>query len=285
MEIKQLNQLTTHILTTYYQNDLKLYFRYLDEDTLWIGPRQGQIIRGKENMKRAWAREEHALRFRMSDLQFATERIGREAFNQLVFFKVATIYPNGTVQIHDQRILLFWKERQIEGRSVFRIKMTLISNAAKLSEGEFIYATQEAGAPRDAVQRFLPQGSEQTIAIRTERSAIVYLPASSVRYVTTADKGNHTMFVALNSTLKCITPIGAVEKQTEGALIRCHSGYLVNPLHVTSIKRFKLTMDDGAEIPVPEKKYTALKRKLDAWKKTAEESAAEFIAANDETDL
>ena len=45
----------------------------------------------------------------------------------------------------------------------------------------------------------------------------------------------------------------------EGQFLRCHQSYLVNPLYIRNIRRFKVTMTDGAELPIQEKKYTAFR--------------------------
>ena len=51
-------------------------------------------------------------------------------------------------------------------------------------------------------------------------------------------------------------------KRIKDKLIRCHSSYIVNPIHVTSIGRFYLIMSDDKRIPIPEKKYTKIKAAL-----------------------
>ncbi len=38
--------------------------------------------------------------------------------------------------------------------------------------------------------------------------------------------------------------------------------YLINPRHVTGIRRFQVTLSDGKELPIPEKKYTAFKKSV-----------------------
>lgn len=68
------------------------------------------------------------------------------------------------------------------------------------------------------------------------------------------------------------TPDGTVEVRTSisklhssyGHLfLRCHASYLVNPNYIRSIRRFCVTMTDGAELPIPERKYTAFRKQLD----------------------
>ena len=52
-----------------------------------------------------------------------------------------------------------------------------------------------------------------------------------------------------------------LEKKYGRLFLRCHQSYLVNPDYITNIRRFKLTLSDGTELPIPEKKYTAFRNK------------------------
>ena len=44
--------------------------------------------------------------------------------------------------------------------------------------------------------------------------------------------------------------------------VRCHASYLVNPQLVSEIRRFRIRLQNGIELPVPEKKYMAVKTEL-----------------------
>ena len=44
--------------------------------------------------------------------------------------------------------------------------------------------------------------------------------------------------------------------------LRCHQSYLVNPNYIVNIRRFKITLSNGIELPVPEKKYTLIKSRI-----------------------
>ena len=50
------------------------------------------------------------------------------------------------------------------------------------------------------------------------------------------------------------------EKTYSDFLLRIHAGFLINPECVSKIERFTVTMSNGVKLPVPEKKYTTIKR-------------------------
>lgn len=265
MEIRELDEIASKIITTYYQNDLKLFFHYLDEGVLWIGPRQGQMITGKRAMEDVWAREKNDLRFQVLDLHLMTEQVSRDAFSQIAFFKVSTLFPDQTLQVHDQRIVFIWKERRIRENTVFRIRTLLVSNAVKQSEGDTIYAVHDDGTAGDAIRYILPPGADSTVSIHTGRSKSTYLPVSSIYRIESTDLGTHTIFYTREGQLKCLDSIRVLSEKMEGVLLKCHARHIVNPMYVRSIRRFCLTMSDGTEIPIPEKKYTAFRRRFDNW--------------------
>lgn len=52
------------------------------------------------------------------------------------------------------------------------------------------------------------------------------------------------------------------ENRYPDLFVRCHASYLVNPQYVSEIRRFRIRLQNGIELPVPEKKYMAVKTEL-----------------------
>ena len=52
------------------------------------------------------------------------------------------------------------------------------------------------------------------------------------------------------------------EKKYDDHLLRIHTSFLVNPSCVAKIERFNLQLQDGAILPIPEKKYTEVKEAI-----------------------
>ena len=59
-----LEALTVQLIEKYYANDRRLFFEYMDDDIIWIGPAIRQYIEGKQNLLNAFAQESHSLQFR-----------------------------------------------------------------------------------------------------------------------------------------------------------------------------------------------------------------------------
>lgn len=56
--------------------------------------------------------------------------------------------------------------------------------------------------------------------------------------------------------------ISDLQKQVGDNLIAIHRSYLVNPEFIRSIQRYQITLVDGTELPVPQRKYNELRQKL-----------------------
>lgn len=90
--------------------------------------------------------------------------------------------------------------------------------------------------------------------------SILYLNWSRVIYVESL--GNHTVIHTLDQEFESTESLKTLEKRYGNLFLKCHESYMVNPAHVHSIRRFKMTVTGGRELPVPEKKYTAVKKTL-----------------------
>lgn len=48
MNNTSLEDLSIRIITEYYRNNIEPALHYIDENIIWVGPRLGQLIRGRE---------------------------------------------------------------------------------------------------------------------------------------------------------------------------------------------------------------------------------------------
>lgn len=63
-----LEALTVQLIEKYYANDRRLFFEYMDDDIIWIGPAIRQYMEGKQNLLNAFAQESHSLQFRTAQM-------------------------------------------------------------------------------------------------------------------------------------------------------------------------------------------------------------------------
>lgn len=138
-----------------------------------------------------------------------------------------------------------------------KIFMIHISNPIEQSSEDTIYPEHY----NDTYRQTQKPVQEPRVSLRGVDNAFHVITVSSIIWAqSTPDK--YCLLHLRDKTLMVKTTISEMEKQAGNLLVRVHSCYIVNPLDVVSIWRFKVSLSDGAVLPIPEKKYTAVKKKL-----------------------
>lgn len=105
MNIDDLIHRSCMIISEYYKGNLQPFFDSVSEDILWIGPAQGQEIRGKRKLIDTWSNEQqHELTFTMSDIDAVCVSASSSVKEIVLHYDVYTRYPSGNTDVHDQRL-------------------------------------------------------------------------------------------------------------------------------------------------------------------------------------
>ena len=254
MNHHKLSDLTASLLLQYYDNNISPFLEHCHEDVLWIGPAEGQMIRTKKVLVETFAAEHHSLRFAVHALKAAPLSTGsRNSMNVLLTFLVDTFWPDKRSNRVSQRILFTWSTEP-EGP---KIRLCHISNAIAYDSRDTIYPVHYLDSYKDMV---LSSGETITrVHFRGLDKTTLYLDLNRIIYMET--KQHHTLIHTLDHTFESVERLSAVSSRCPH-MLRCHESYLVNPNYVQEIYRFYLKLTNGIEIPIPEKKYTAVKNAL-----------------------
>ncbi len=253
MSIDEIVTLSTSILTNYYNNNIRLFLDYCHEDILWMGPAKPQIIRTKKTLIESFAKENNMLHFKIYDLTAMPFYISANCTEVLLTFVVDTFWPDGKKNRVYQRITMTWEIK----KNIPRIRVCHISNPFDYDDRDFIYPLHFLETHSHMT---LYAESTKKLYFKGKNRSILYTSPEQILYLESI--GNHTLIHMFSQTFECIDRLSVINKRISTGFIRCHSCYLINPLYVTSIERFALTMSDGIKIPIPEKKYTAVKALL-----------------------
>lgn len=251
-----LMQLSVDIITRYYNNEIEPFLAACHPDVLWIGPANTQIIRTRKTLIETFAEEHHNLRFEMHDLVTVPLMTpSSKVLEVLLFYDVDTIWPDNSMQRVKQRVQLSWV---MEGGQPF-IRVCHVSNALDYDDRDVIYPVHYG---EDRVRVAVLSGEDRTprIVLKGANKAMLYLRPAYIDYLETS--GMHTYIHTQNDIRESTERLTAIDKRYPGLFLRCHESYLVNPDRVTEITRFHLTLINGTTLPIPEKKYTAVKKRL-----------------------
>ena len=258
-----LKDLSYRIITEYYNNNLELFWEYLDDDIIWYGPAEGQKITTKKTMKDIWRKEKHNLTFTMNDIKVEAFSINHNTCSVVMSYYVNTHYPNGIIHTHNQNINMIWITRKLQDSKKKIIKKPVIiqmfiANVHSKNEKDTIYAIHS----HDEYVNQVETSNSKKIIIRSVTGANYYLSINSILWIEKANGGKHSIIHTQNGLIECVEKTHNILKQSDNFFISPHISYLVNPIHIKKIERFRLTLNNDETLSISEKKYTKFKSEV-----------------------
>lgn len=258
MRAQGIAALSAKILLTYYDNEIRPFLEFCHNDVLWIGPAQGQIIRTREGLARAFAQESNGLKFAVHNLSVTPLATSSPSvFEVLMTFLVDTFWPGDSTNRVDQRIILTW----VNCRDAPRILVCHISNAIAYDERDRIYPVHyEKTYGEEVVPATSPRSGR--ICLRGTGRTTLYLDWDDVIYVESL--GTHSRIHTTDGECESVETVSGIARRYGNLFVRCHTSYLVNPAFVRAVTRCKAQLATGRELPIPEKRYSAIRKELTA---------------------
>lgn len=253
MKLSSLAELSADILMKYYENNTKPFFDCLHEDLLWIGPAKNQIVRTKKALEDLFAKEKNTLTFSMFNISATPFELSKTSVEVFLRFVVDTFWPDGSSNRVYQRITLSWQTDE----DAPKIRVCHISNAIDYDARDTIYPIHYIEKHSQLV---LYSKSPKTLHFSGKQKSILYTNSDQIIFL--ESMGNYTLIHTTTQVFECTERLSALAKKLGDGFLRCHISFLVNPQYISSIERFHLTLTNGRKIPIPEKKYTAVKAKL-----------------------
>lgn len=251
------------IITEYYDNNLHPFFDCLGDDTLWIGPAEGQELRGRDNIIKAFSSENHELTFTIGAIRAECISPNRSIHEVILQYDIYTHYPTGNTDLHIQRLHFSWYLNKVKNDnnivSRWELAVVHISNAWKYDKRDTIYPIhyESLGLPVRIVSK-----PDSFITVQSTDMCVHRIPIDNLLYIETVKKSaklrihTTTDIIIINGTLQ------QFEEKCPDDLLRIHSCYLINPKCVIRIDRFYVILSDKTRLSVPEKKYTAIKHRI-----------------------
>lgn len=251
------------VITEYYKNNLQPFFNYLSKDVLWIGPAERQEIRGRENVTSIFSAEEHELTFTIGSIRATCISPSKTTHEVILQYEIYTHYPNGTTDLHNQRIHYSWYKKRVQTKSGsdyrWEIAVLHISNAWPYDHRDTIYPVhyKSLSLPVQFIEK-----PEHCLTVTANDMTVHRIPMNRLLYIETIKRTAKLRIHTSTDTIIVNGKLSDFEKTYSDFLLRIHSGFLINPDCVSKIERFFVTMSNGAKLPVPEKKYTVIKHKI-----------------------
>lgn len=266
MVINEVLKLSYHIVSEYYRNNPEPFFEYIDENILWIGPAEKQLLRSRNAILKAWAKEESDLTFTMGNITEYPVPLTPKCCCVVLTFPIYTHYPDGVTQMHSQRMDFTWAERKITDdngttATIPRIIKLHISNGVQIDDQDFIYAVHSKNINTNQI---VCSPGVRILFSSKDGLTCSYL-SDSILWIEKLDHGKYSIIHTATDDIPSNKSTGYFVENYTNIFLSPHTSYLVNPLHIKNIYRFKLTLDNGETLPIPEKKYTRFKTEFADW--------------------
>lgn len=270
MNTQKLLQTSIEIMIRYYNNDIEMALSKFHSDILWVGPMQGQIIRSKKLLVDTFRKDINTMTFNLFDMNGQIVYSTSKQCDILLTYMVDSFYPDKSVIRCNQHIFFSWvpeKTEQPDGSIILepKIRTCLISNTMPHDERDCIYPNHFTST--SLTKYYILSTAGKHFATKGRHSEKLYFDENEIIYVESNRPGCiiHTTI----SSFECAESVSEIYKKGGDSLIRIHSSYLINPMYIRSIHRFAVTLQNGCVLPVPEKKYTAIKAQITEYLESA----------------
>ena len=260
-----LEQRSADILIEYYNNNLDPYFEAMDKDFLWLGPSRGQWVYGKENLRDMYEKETHNLSFDIGDLTTTMRMMGSSVCEVIDSFDLTTHYPDNEIVYVRERVHFTWEKKRVSdeaGAAKQWMWMTChISDEQRQDPRDSIYPVHLTDY---LIKEEAKTARERRIVISDIDNVTHYIIDSSVTWI--ENIGSHSIIHTNDGrTIECKNTVNEINTMYPKKYYRPHISYLINLHYVVSITRFEIQMSDGTIVPVPEKKYTKVKKEISEY--------------------
>ena len=255
MKQKEISALSLEVVSQFFDGTPGPLIEHLSENVLWLGPRDGQFLRGKDVLCSIMQGWQEKIVYTLGNMSTQISPVGKKGMNIVLFYDILAHLPEGTSVVSRQRTLLAWEEQRLqtndEEESVPRLTMIMISNTFSSEGSRFPF--DELPARTKTAE--LPK----RILVRGMKDESHYLDADSVIYIESTDSSHHSLIHTENKVIPCLDKVTSLAERYGDCLLRCHASYLVNPFYVRSLKRFSLTLSDGTLVDVTRSYYGAFR--------------------------
>lgn len=251
--LKNLSEFVSYLIVEFYKGHSEPFLSALADDVLWIGPGDGQRLSSAAAVRSVFSAEAERPVFDIGAIFTELVQHGNQQCDTVTFFSRSAEYPDGT-SVTDKIVFhLSWV--RVDDRWL----MSVVSVAYRFEPGvaNNLYMTRpkltKQAEPVDTTDRSLHlrvKGSNNTVLIRPDR----------IEWAET--DGHYAVIHFDNAVLTVSVQLRELEEMANGALVRCHQSFLVNPLYVRTVDRFQVSLSDGSILPIPERMYMSVRSRI-----------------------
>ncbi len=256
MELEAVN-LTNECLSRFWQKDYIFVANLCTEDAVWIGSVQKQYIVGHENILQDFCECAEELQpCHLINAEFQAVACDSKLCVVTGRYLVTTDSSADYFLQVQQRCTFVWERTAVELRAR-HIHVSNPMGELKIAQNEMFPNTMGKMAHRYIMHHIEQRSGSQKITAYGTGGSLHFFQMSDIVYISAM--GKESTVKTLNGETDVKSSISELSAQAGDALVSVHRSYPVNPDYITTIERYSVTLATGDKLPIPEKKYNALR--------------------------
>ena len=252
--------LTEQCLTEYWQKNAAFVLQYCAPDVTWIGAEQKQYMQGVEAVTEDFRQVEAVLQpCALANGEFWAVQNSGSACTVVGRYLVQTTPEAEYFLCAEQRCTFVW-EVSPAGPLLRHMHVSNPIGEMKVAQGSR-FVNEVGRMARRYVEEHLADLEGSRVTVEDLNGVLHVLQARDVLYVA-ADLRYSAITCREGKVIHAKLSIAQFEKLADAHFVRVHRSYIVNLCYVSVIRPYEIVMSDGAAIPVPEKKFAAVKKQL-----------------------
>ena len=181
MKQKEISALSLEVVSQFFDGTPEPLIEHLSENVLWLGPRDGQFLRGKDVLCSIMQGWQEKIVYTLGNMSTQISPVGKKGMNIVLFYDILAHLPEGTSVVSRQRTLLAWEEQRLqtddEEESVPRLTMIMISNTFSSEGSRFPFdelpaRTKTAELPKRILVRGMKDLSSFSVRCKKPRCSV-----------------------------------------------------------------------------------------------------------------
>ncbi len=250
--------LSKQVIREHYARNFDFVLSYIADDISWIGPLEAQYTVGKAVFTEKLTPEQDTPVVVSEDEYYIAA--SDDSFCTVVGTYVAsTSSETEMLLMVRQRVTLQWIWRD-DRPQIIHIHL---SNPWEQVEENEPFPYQAARRAYEYIKQ-LHAAEEQIIRFRTVDNETAFVESDEILYIEA--ESTHCVLHLMNRKITVNNKISELVGRLPKRFCQIHRSYLVNVDYVVKISRYVVTLCDNIVLPVPEKRYQAVKREILRYK-------------------
>lgn len=258
---------STLLVTEFAKNNTEPLFQALADDILLIGPINGMVFHSKAELAQYYETRPPFLPYLITNIATDCKQLSVDSCDVLMKCNLTILFPNRLSATYHQMIRFSWSMKDIpledgQIRREPRVSIIHLSIAVgnKNDDSTPIQFYESLSHEEVDYRRYFDR-----VYFHGMKKECHFYFVDAISCIETAAEGRHCTVYCADAKIDCFERLKYFEENYPDYFLRVHNSFLVNPLFVQSISRYKAVLTNGRIIPIPKSKYMTVKGLMENW--------------------